>query len=588
MRFSFNFDSFRYFPLFALLVLASLSEATFAGRKGTKFKDQINLKQECKAVLKENGYYLFPGKRKALCRKAAHLDGINALKVVLPTRIKLNDLILEELLKIQSSEGTECIHHFLDKSKNKLQASQIAVCNHIRNSLDLIKLSPFFEISHWHNADDIQIILGMDNPLHINCLSHLSQAKTSKGRPSPSLCSQVTNTDALDLLNELNKIETITPSILELSKLLETSNQLAKDCLFLVINNNSKLFGLKSIRSCQKITNSWALVALETLTQNLKIEHKSQLKKLLSTSSAEATQCLIYLQKLGLDLFSNDFISHCQKQTPESLASMKQNIDSLPPFPSIQQRIRAVNDSKFKCFAHWQNQTARDLESLGTLLQRSPHQDESHCYDAMLDSLANSNSVLVRSKAPQLSKQIQFAKSLFERHSYFIESAKYKKDLRLWQFETAIAHGGFHAEYVKELDPSEQLSMQERLNRIHNTLVFSYLLAFRNQSLDSFFNDAFDLSRYCIDGRTEYTMNYLMKQAFSDSDPFYGISNRTQLIHKILQWYQQEVIENQTTMTLEGVIHFVTQFVGQPFHGITLEKDLISDTIEASIEMDLI
>ena len=61
----------------------------------------------------------------------------------------------------------------------------------------------------------------------------------------------------------------------------------------------------------------------------------------------------------------------------------------------------------------------------------------------------------------------------------------------------------------------------------------AYLKAKQEDRLESFFTNGFDISRYCIDARTDYLINYLNLEDQKD-DPFVSCSTIDHVIHKVI------------------------------------------------------
>lgn len=578
------FSKFRsiQFLLAGLLFFCIHENLSHAGNNTNPFE------VECQKILRKQGFFSYYMKRRNLCEQAQSQQGVKSLSLALDYPIRLNNLVIEELLKVRSQSGIECVRHLLETQVKQIQPSQLAVCNHIRSDEDFDKLKPVFKVSQWHNSSDIELILNMENPIQLECVHHLAQRKKIELSLNPAYCSEIVSENTLELLKEVLRIPSIKPTQFEINRILEVTTAEAKDCLISTLNNNPGLFSKEAILVCQNSHQPWPFLALELVSQSEKINDISQLRAILSLTTEEGMTCLSHLKEMGIQVLSGNLIDLCQMQTPDSIDLTIRRLKALPLLYSADELIQAISPHFSMCFSHFKKLPPPGIENLDSILQREPNSQEISCYHAILETLATSQSHLVKSNLDNLNKQIQFAKALFERRNYFIQAAARKTGLNIWHLSDGKAHGAFHAESVRENLPSEQFTMEERLNRIHNVLIYTYLLAQQSQTTDQFFNDAFTTSSYCIDGRTETILTYLLTKIHADSNPFFGISNRTQLIHHILKLYQQECLESKKETDIDELRQFVTRYIGKSFNGVRLNDDLVSDTLEAGFSLDIL
>jgi hypothetical protein len=183
----------------------------------------------------------------------------------------------------------------------------------------------------------------------------------------------------------------------------------------------------------------------------------------------------------------------------------------------------------------------------------------------------------------EISRQIMFEKEVFMREDYFMKQAKYG-DLKLWSFHEKGANGAFHAEIVSENSIKDKIPIKKRLNIVHNALIYAYIESKRNGKLLEFFLQGFDPSRFCIDARTEFLMEYILKMdynfdCYKSIEDFYNREIRNHMIACNIRMF---------TMNTKSLKDYLSGFKGKTFKDQVLDDSFVENGIVSAKKWHLL
>lgn len=269
--------------------------------------------------------------------------------------------------------------------------------------------------------------------------------------------------------------------------------------------------------------------------------------------------------------------------------------DALVPMLSTHETVGAFSTSEFEDGLLAGAEAVRIAAlSIEQLADRDPSRFDERYFDWAISDLEAQGSAIVRAKAAEIAKQIRFAKRLLAVRDSFARKVAWEP-LAVYHYNSNGSRGAFHAELSVENAvwqdhvevERQRLPLRDRLNYVHNALLKAYLKARHTGRLETFFTEAFEIARYCIDARTEVLIAFLDREDHRD-DPFYGCATLEEAIQKIIQIHSTTSQNAGKSMTTESLREALRAQVGARFKGVQLGEEIVEGGVRAANELGLL
>jgi hypothetical protein len=354
-----------------------------------------------------------------------------------------------------------------------------------------------------------------------------------------------------------------------------------------------------TVETCAAVKNKETAIAIELIASLGGTLDQHKFSSLLQIKSKFALACIkIFTSRKYLLARPDgpDLIAGCGKiESERSLRAIFEYVETRAPVTD--EIMAALIDVRFENGKAVNGITA-NAEELGSLnledlAERDPTSLDLFYYPEMIkDVRIESSPMLTKQMKQEIIKQIKFEKILFLERKNLLKKAGREK-LYVWHYQSNGALGAFHAELTEEnvrwlaaegKGTQQCFPIRKKLNYVHNSLLKAYLNAKRENQIAEFLLKAFDISRYCIDARTELLVQYMLNSN-GDLNQFQSLED---LLNKVIRDNMILCTNRYEVMSEDSLRKALGFYLGKSFRNRVLDDSFIRQGLKAARELCLI